>query len=961
MKLLKLACCLTVIFVFLPQLMSCAPKATPPTQRLAFQFNLSPSDLSSKWGQSDPSDLGEVNCFGVFITYPEHTNNNLCREYPSEAVLTRPSFMVGSVGIHETLYAEVTAGPSRRFQVVGLKSSGACPVLAFSMASSEQQISTPFLFGETTQDIAATSGEQVVSINASFNSRSIIKDCKGSLFDWEMTLPPSLLAIVQPLTKSYQANADYTVNWSTIALGSRHSHYQVAACSNPDCIGGCAGTANATPTPSVTKITGLSDGPYFICLRSLSLASATPSAWNVSPAPVVIDSILPSAPSGISPHMDPATCTDSFIPTFTPGTDTNIGPHTIQACTNHNCLSGCSNPVTNATPGVTAIQGLTSGTSYFVCARAFDLAGNFSSWAVSSATIVATSSAFGVWSAAATSHSSTVVVTGHPLSRNSSSNSDDDKSLSKSKEIDPLVPANNLTLSASNTTPMIKAVAMAMSYDGTKCSALAEGGSIYSSVDGGYNWFLSRKTATATSLSSMAMSQTGAYQTALSISPPMLLLSSDYGASWISTDDPMPLGTWKGVAMSADGMYQTIIDSSGPIYRSDDYGVTWIPVSMPDASYSGIAMSNDGRYQVATIHESAIIWSVDYGLSWSLLPGVTPGPTPWAGVAISSNGLYVSAITPEKIVLFNTGTPSVTIVGTPPIGGWKMISMSASGQRQSAMQSGSGQIFVSNDFGKSWALKGPTRAWVSLALSWDGQNQLASASDGRIHFSRDSGNRWEVKDQKLWTALAIRWDKSPSGNLASQGIQRYKDHLCATPYGAETPISNSIESITDVLPSGVREYASFKISSTYYQGHKLWSNCSRGVDVVPAPSLTPPTVGGWTGKAIGKLPGPEHLMVAHWTPDSSATNIENYLVEVFNNSSCSGTPYPSGVPFKTNSGSYYSQGIPLPALAGTPYTFKVAAVNSAGDYAYSLCSDPLIDYTDLIKHGTDEGKDSEGL
>ncbi len=142
-------------------------------------------DLESKnpkeWGQGDPTDKSQFNCYGIFVGYPTDSPNSCVN--PSLQVIARPHQMAGLIPVGGSLDLVVDSGPQRKFQVVGFKSNTGCPNVENMTDAQEARMSAPFILGERVVDLAG--GTMEVGITTSFDLNKKIKDCKGPMFGWE--------------------------------------------------------------------------------------------------------------------------------------------------------------------------------------------------------------------------------------------------------------------------------------------------------------------------------------------------------------------------------------------------------------------------------------------------------------------------------------------------------------------------------------------------------------------------------------------------------------------------------------------------------------------------------------------------------------------------------------------------------------------------------------------------------
>lgn len=77
---------------------------------------------------------------------------------------------------------------------------------------------------------------------------------------------------------------------------------------------------------------------------------------------------------------------------------------------------------------------------------------------------------------------------------------------------------------------------------------------------------------------------------------------------------------------------------------------------------------------------------------------------------------------------------------------WKGVSMSISGQYQTAILSSTSDVYVSNDFGRTWTISSLPNSdnWVDVKLSTSGQYQVILSST-TIYQSEDFGQSWTVR------------------------------------------------------------------------------------------------------------------------------------------------------------------------------------------------------------------------
>jgi len=256
----------------------------------------------------------------------------------------------------------------------------------------------------------------------------------------------------------------------------------------------------------------------------------------------------------------------------------------------------------------------------------------------------------------------------------------------------------------------------------------------------------------------IAMSSDGKYQTAVN-NAGYIYISNDYGNTWREKDSSR---TWVDVSMSSCGKYQTAITNSSPfgnIYVSSDYGNTWILAASSIISPQRIAMSSDGKIQVLAKYTPTqeYVISNDYGNTWTA--GDVSSASGVRAVAISSDGKYITLVgsgTPDRIYISSDYGSTWTTVGPSSIG-FSAVAMSSNGQYQVASAS-SGYIYISSDYGNNWALEtsSGSRSWLSVDINSDGKYIVAGAASGNIYISSNYGETWKsIATSQVWYSIKI--------------------------------------------------------------------------------------------------------------------------------------------------------------------------------------------------------------
>ncbi|MBM3206472.1 MAG: hypothetical protein FJZ43_02535 [Candidatus Staskawiczbacteria bacterium] len=261
-------------------------------------------------------------------------------------------------------------------------------------------------------------------------------------------------------------------------------------------------------------------------------------------------------------------------------------------------------------------------------------------------------------------------------------------------------------------------IGVAMSSDGTKQTAVPDGGQIYTSSNSGVTW-----TARDSSRNwiDIAMSSDGTTQTAVP-NGGQIYTSSDSGVTWTARN---PSRTWFGVAMSSDGTKQTAVVAGGQIYTSSNSGVTWTARDSSRSWYD-VAMSSDGTKQTAVVFGGQIYTSSDSGVTWTS----RDSSRNWYDITMSSDGTKQIALTDGQ--MYTSSDSGATWTAGDSSRSWYDVAMSSDGTKQTAVVVG-GQIYTSSDSGVTWTAMDSVRYWHDVAMSSDGTKQTAVVWEGRIY------------------------------------------------------------------------------------------------------------------------------------------------------------------------------------------------------------------------------------
>ena len=138
-----------------------------------------------------------------------------------------------------------------------------------------------------------------------------------------------------------------------------------------------------------------------------------------------------------------------------------------------------------------------------------------------------------------------------------------------------------------------------------------------------------------------------------------------------------------------------------------------------------------------------------------------------------------------------------------------------------------GQLFVSIDYGATWAARATGRAWSDVACSADGTVMAAAVFGGAIYVSSDSGNNWSASSSgsSSWSALAISADGKKLAAVVSNGS------LFTSPDRGTTWVSQSGAGIRNW--SGVTMSADGSYLSAAVNPGQIYTSADGGVTWTP--------------------------------------------------------------------------------------------------------------------------------
>lgn len=248
-------------------------------------------------------------------------------------------------------------------------------------------------------------------------------------------------------------------------------------------------------------------------------------------------------------------------------------------------------------------------------------------------------------------------------------------------------------------------------------------------------------------------------------------VSDDGGASFSRYEERT--GTFVSCAVSLRYMY--VLDSTGIIYRSDDNGLIWTPLQLPEGrTWISMAVNEGGDY-IIVITANDVFWSSTTGNTFNN-----------ASFPIGENVQFTNcafgdapSVSQDDIVVYITAQDTTVggdyiyvctnlTEGNPfnpqgPLANWTTVSCNQSGSIAYALND-AGQLFKSTDYGQSWT-------YIDLAITLEPfyNTQIKCSSDGQILFGINGAELYFTDDGAASFTL-----KSPfsgvGGLLTSYGL-----------------------------------------------------------------------------------------------------------------------------------------------------------------------------------------------
>lgn len=385
-----------------------------------------------------------------------------------------------------------------------------------------------------------------------------------------------------------------------------------------------------------------------------------------------------------------------------------------------------------------------------------------------------------------------------------------------------------------------------------------------------------------------------------------LNVTTDRGTTW-TTITSISSYNLSGVACDSTGQYVVVSASQDGIYRSADYGATWVKTTAPNFAPSGPSMGYiacDQRGNQITVMDSvnyAVYASSDAGTSWVLQTTTgSNGASDVLGLSMSPDGSYRYAS------FIGVGTYSNIVPA------WQTVSFSTSGynpllyvacnnysgQHMAAIgstQYGNGKCLVySTDYGLTWGLSDADASgdsiYTCMAASANGQYVVAGYQNGPngVVFSNNYGIHYSIVTTGLNftpTAIAISNDGQYFYAVCNDSLEIYAGSLAgAVVAKVLSPVGMHWKSVacdstgSRVYATAQDDYAPYYLYSADFSTPYIYLPLNGSTDDVMTNSTITP-VG-----SIGYVAGIASQYAVNLS-NSAGNNASNYILGTWSGSS----------------------------------------------------------------------------
>ena len=277
-----------------------------------------------------------------------------------------------------------------------------------------------------------------------------------------------------------------------------------------------------------------------------------------------------------------------------------------------------------------------------------------------------------------------------------------------------------------------------------------------------------------------------------------LWTSTNSGTTWESHTalNALNLTTWQNIVTNASGETLTVASGNGSVYSSGDFGTTWTATNLAGlfgvSTLYGVTTSADGKIlAVSDFGTNKVLVSTNSGLSWSNEGPSGPVTGNFWNVVLSGDGLTLAAIASAGNIWTATYSPTTTPKWTwhdtgisPSSGVWRGLSISSNGNFIAA-SAYNGKIYVSSDSGTNWHVPSGFDTlgninWQRITMSQDGR-YISATTGSYIYSSRDFGatvTRFSAPENLYSISpldtSGISWIAGSAGTAGSQPGGVYK-------------------------------------------------------------------------------------------------------------------------------------------------------------------------------------------
>ena len=262
-------------------------------------------------------------------------------------------------------------------------------------------------------------------------------------------------------------------------------------------------------------------------------------------------------------------------------------------------------------------------------------------------------------------------------------------------------------------------VSVSMNYNGVIQAVAETGGQLYVSTDSGTTWAAKENVRAWRAID---VDVWGGSIVAVAYDD-TVYLSTDSGVTWAPELLPQPKNNFVDVSISFGGSVILAAVEGGCLVRK--LNDSWVNVGPTEFDWTGVAISAYGEIQYACakgdgVGQKPIYKSKDYGTTWM---ATTSPSLVWSGIDTSGDGSFVTAITTGDQI-YTSIDAGVTWIARDEARSWNGVSISYSGTAQVAIVN-NGQIYASVDSGVTWVAKETNRQWRCISINDLGTTQLA--------------------------------------------------------------------------------------------------------------------------------------------------------------------------------------------------------------------------------------------